>query len=261
MVGPQFRWWVWNENLSTSVPTLAHVPYINLQAFSIALPFAMALVTLWVSKQGRVGGWTVVRNVALVCVLVWPILFLSSLPSLLMALAGVPVSTARIVATWLLIGLACSRRRHRIPAQLPCPPRRPGDDSRRCGRRLLRRGLRRGVPCSSQQCVGSRRCPTTSVPETDSPSTVHGRDHCLRGRHGRGVRRVDRRRVSGNRPTRRPGERYSEPVTGTKLTLPLRVGKLLSVMPGRQSVWGDDRSSFTATQTAIEAPTGAVPPR
>ena len=106
MVGPQFRWWVWNENLSTSVPTLAHVPYINLQAFSIALPFAMALVTLWVSKQGRVGGWMVVRNVALVCVLVWPILFLSSLPSLLMALAGVPVSTARIVATWLLIGLA-----------------------------------------------------------------------------------------------------------------------------------------------------------
>lgn len=102
MVGPQFRWWVWNENLSTSVPTLGHVPYVNLQAFSIALPFAMALVTLWVSKQGQIGGRMVARNVVLVCLLVWPILFLSSLPSLLMSLAGVPVGTARIVATWLL---------------------------------------------------------------------------------------------------------------------------------------------------------------
>ena len=106
MVGPQFRWWVWNENLSTSVPTLAHVPYVNLQAFSIALPFAMALVTLWVSKQGQVRGWIAARNVVLVCLLVWPILFLSSLPSLLLALAGVPVETARIVATWLLISAA-----------------------------------------------------------------------------------------------------------------------------------------------------------
>ncbi|RAV03874.1 hypothetical protein [Mycolicibacter senuensis] len=106
MVGPQFRWWVWNENLSTSVPTLGHVPYVNLQAFSIALPFAMALVTLWVSKQGQIRGWIVTRNVVLVCLLVWPILFLSSLPSLLMAVAGVPVQNARIVATWLLISAA-----------------------------------------------------------------------------------------------------------------------------------------------------------
>jgi hypothetical protein len=106
MVGPQLRWWVWNENLPTSVPTLGHVPYVNLQAFSIALPFAMALVTLLVSKRGQVGGRIVARNVALVCVGVWPILFLSGLPSLLMALVGVPVETARIAATWLMIGAA-----------------------------------------------------------------------------------------------------------------------------------------------------------
>ncbi len=106
MVGPQFRWWVWNENLSTSIPTLGHVPYVNLQAFSIALPFAMALATLGVSRQDQVRARTVVRNVIVVCLLVWPILFLSALPSLLMALVGVPVPIARVVATWLLIGIA-----------------------------------------------------------------------------------------------------------------------------------------------------------
>ncbi|MFZ3267708.1 MAG: hypothetical protein WA622_01920 [Mycobacterium sp.] len=105
MVGPQFRWWVWNEKLSTSVPTLGHVPYVNLQAFSIALPFAMALVTLFVTKPGQVSARTVARNVMLVCVLVWPILFLSSLPSLLMTLVGIRVDTSRIVATWLMIGV------------------------------------------------------------------------------------------------------------------------------------------------------------
>jgi hypothetical protein len=129
MVGPQFRWWVWNENLSTSVPTLAHVPYVNLQAFSIALPFAMALVTLFVSKQGQVGGRTVARNVVLVCLLVWPILFLSSVPSLVMALGAVPVETARIVATWVMIGTAAVvtaaafvgtyRARRDDPAEIP----------------------------------------------------------------------------------------------------------------------------------------------
>jgi hypothetical protein len=103
MVGPQFRWWVWNENLPNSVPALFHVPYLNLQAFSIALPFAMAFVTLLVCKPGQVRGVIVARNVALVCLLVWPILFLSSLPSLLLTLAGVSVETARIVATWLMV--------------------------------------------------------------------------------------------------------------------------------------------------------------
>jgi hypothetical protein len=102
MVGPQFRWWVWNENLSTSVPTFGHVPMLNMQAFSLALPFAMAIVTLVVSKPGRTGGRTVARNVMAVSVLVWPILFLSSLPSLLLTLVGVPVPTARTFSTWLL---------------------------------------------------------------------------------------------------------------------------------------------------------------
>ncbi len=129
MVGPQFRWWVWNENLSTSVPTLGHVPYVNLQAFSIALPFAMALVTLKVSKPGRVSGRILARNVALVCLLVWPIMLLSSLPALLMTLAGISLATARIVATWLMISgagvvtaiafIGAYRARRDNPATIP----------------------------------------------------------------------------------------------------------------------------------------------
>lgn len=129
MVGPQFRWWVWNENLSTSRPTLFNVPYVNLQAFSVALPFAMALATLLVCKQGEIRARIVARNVLAVCLLVWPILFLSSLPSLLMALAGVPVETARIVATWLMVGavgavtavafVGAYQARRDDPAQIP----------------------------------------------------------------------------------------------------------------------------------------------
>ena len=103
MVGPQFRWWVWNEKLPTSVPTFAHVPMLNMQAFSIAIPFAMTFVTLAVSASGRAGSWTIARNVMVVSLLVWPILFLSSLPSLLMTLVGVPISTGRLISTWLLV--------------------------------------------------------------------------------------------------------------------------------------------------------------
>lgn len=105
MVGPQFRWWVWNEDIPNSKPALFGVPYLNLQSFSIALPFAMALVTLLVCKPGQVRGVIVARSVTLVCLLVWPILFLSSLPSLLLTLAGVSVETARIVATWLMVSV------------------------------------------------------------------------------------------------------------------------------------------------------------
>ena len=129
MVGPQFRWWVWNEELSTSVPTLCNVPYLNLQAFSVALPFAMAFVTLIFCKPGQVRGVVVARNVVLVSVLVWPILFLSSLPSLILTTVGVSVETARIVATWLMVGtigvvtaiafVRAYRARRDDPAQIP----------------------------------------------------------------------------------------------------------------------------------------------
>jgi len=105
-VGVQFRWWVWNKDLSTSVPSLGVVPYLNIQALSLGVPFGLALLTLIVSKQPAPSGWRVTRNVVLVCIFTWPVMFLSSLPATLLNLAGVPIVTARLVGTWLLIAAA-----------------------------------------------------------------------------------------------------------------------------------------------------------
>lgn len=107
-VGVQFRWWVWNEELSTSTPALGVVPYLNLQAFSLGVPFGMALATLVVSKRSAPSGWSLARNIALVCIFTWPVMFLSSLPATVMNLAGVPIVTARLVGTWLLIVAAAA---------------------------------------------------------------------------------------------------------------------------------------------------------
>jgi hypothetical protein len=107
-VGVQFRWWVWNQDLPTSVPALGVVPYLNIQAFSLGVPFGLALLTLLVSKRPAPSGWLVARNVALVCIFVWPVMFLSSLPSALLNLAGVPIVTARLIGTWLLIAAAAA---------------------------------------------------------------------------------------------------------------------------------------------------------
>jgi hypothetical protein len=107
-VGVQFRWWVWNEDLSTSVPALGVVPYLNIQAFSLGVPFGLALVTLLVSKRPASNRWLVARNVVLVCIFTWPVMFLSSLPATLLNLVGLPLVTARLVGTWLLIAAAAA---------------------------------------------------------------------------------------------------------------------------------------------------------
>jgi hypothetical protein len=107
-VGVQFRWWVWNQNLPTSVPALGVVPYLNIQAFSLGIPFGLALITLVVSKRPAEGGWLIARNVLLVCIFTWPVMFLSSLPSALLNLAGVSIVTARLAGTWLLVAAAAT---------------------------------------------------------------------------------------------------------------------------------------------------------
>lgn len=129
MVGPQLRWWIWNENLATSKPTLFNVPYVNLQAFSIAMPFAMAFMTLLVSKKRYVSGWVVVRNVALTAVLVWPMMWLTMIPSAIIDWMGASVSTSRIVGTWLMVAtlaavtawafIGAYRARRDDPANIP----------------------------------------------------------------------------------------------------------------------------------------------
>jgi hypothetical protein len=102
-VGVQFRWWVWNEELSTSKPALGVVPYLNIQAFSLGVPFGIALLTLLLARRPGASGWIVARNVALVCLFTWPVMFLSSLPATVMNLAGLSIESSRLIGTWLLI--------------------------------------------------------------------------------------------------------------------------------------------------------------
>lgn len=102
-VGVQFRWWVWNQELPTSRPGLGVVPYVNIQAFSLGLPFGLALVTLLASKFAGTGRWSVVRNIVLVCIGAWPIQFLSSAPATLIDWLGGSIQTGRLIGTWLLI--------------------------------------------------------------------------------------------------------------------------------------------------------------
>ncbi|HET6953098.1 MAG TPA: hypothetical protein VFI47_22140 [Acidimicrobiales bacterium] len=98
-VGPQLGWWLWNNDAPTGAPRLGVVPYVNLAAFSLAIPFGIALLTL-VTARGSSG---VLRRVVLVSVGTLPILFVSSIPTTVLDLAGMTTSTARIVGTWLLV--------------------------------------------------------------------------------------------------------------------------------------------------------------
>lgn len=132
-VGVQFRWWVWNQELSTSQPALGVVPLVNLQAFSIGLPFGLALLTLLVARM-RSGRWQLLRDVIIVCVCIWPLQFLFSAPATLIDLAGASIETGRLVGTWLLIAVcgvvalwafvASYRARTADPASVPAAVRR-----------------------------------------------------------------------------------------------------------------------------------------
>jgi hypothetical protein len=102
-VGPQLRWWVWNQDLPSSVPALGVVPLVNIQGFSLGVPFGLALVTLLVSKRVDASGRRVARHVVLVCVLTWPIQIVPLIPATVIHMAGVSIVTARFVETWLLI--------------------------------------------------------------------------------------------------------------------------------------------------------------
>lgn len=132
-VGVQFRWWVWNQELSTSQPALGVVPLVNLQAFSIGLPFGLALLTLLVSRM-RGGRWRLMRDVVIVCIGVWPLQFLFSAPATLIDVAGASIQTGRLIGTWLLIAVcgavtlwalvASYRARIADPASVPAVVRR-----------------------------------------------------------------------------------------------------------------------------------------
>ncbi|GAA3205239.1 hypothetical protein [Actinocorallia longicatena] len=108
-VGPQLGWWVWNYDAPSGLPRFGAVPYLNLQAFAIGIPFGIALLTPLVARLRP--RWGPVRRVLAVSFGTWPVLFLSSLPSVVIDLAGGSVAFARITGTWLLVaatGLAAA---------------------------------------------------------------------------------------------------------------------------------------------------------
>ncbi|OBH60190.1 hypothetical protein A5686_21595 [Mycobacterium sp. E2479] len=105
-VAPQFRWWAWNTDSSavpTAVPALGVVPLMNIEAFTIGLPFGMALGVQALCKIPHRGGWTLLRDVVLVSLLVWPIQLLFSGPAFLLQAVGVNIVTARFILIWLSV--------------------------------------------------------------------------------------------------------------------------------------------------------------
>ena len=114
-VGPQWGWWVWNRDpeLKSSDPALGPIPYMSLQLFSMALPFAVAYMTMRLNRIPHRGGWFIVRDVVLVSVLVWPVWLVTLLPDTVLSFAGtwVGMSThdathvARLLVSWFMIGM------------------------------------------------------------------------------------------------------------------------------------------------------------
>lgn len=102
-VGPQLRWWIWNYGAPTGRPTLGATPYVNIQAFCIGIPLGMALATRWLATKPGQSGWRTAGNVVLVSLATWPAMFLSSLPSSVLELAGVSADASRIAGTWIVV--------------------------------------------------------------------------------------------------------------------------------------------------------------
>lgn len=92
-LGPQLKWWVWNQEVSTAHPSFSGIPLLNMSAFSVMLPFGIALVTRWLCTVPHRGGWYIVRDVVMTSVLVWPVLFVGSIPP-------PPSSTCWAVRCW-----------------------------------------------------------------------------------------------------------------------------------------------------------------
>ena len=107
-VGPQWKWWAWNTQLSTSTPALGVVPYLNIQAFTIVLPFGLVLCTRLLCKVPHRGGWVIARDVVIVSLLVWPLQFLAALPATVVGLLGGSLDSARYISTWAYIALAAA---------------------------------------------------------------------------------------------------------------------------------------------------------
>ncbi|WP_165702782.1 hypothetical protein [Mycobacteroides abscessus] len=105
-LGAQWLWWVWNTELSTSKPSLGVVPLLNIQVFTIIMPFGVTLVPLLLRRLRHDGAWSIARDVVINSVAVWPLIFLASLPSTVVNLLGGSLESARVLQCWLWVALA-----------------------------------------------------------------------------------------------------------------------------------------------------------
>ncbi len=144
-LGPQWKWWVWNTQLSTSIPALGVVPYLNIQAFTIVLPFGMALGSQLICKVPHRGGWTIARDVLAVSLLVWPLQFVAAMPATIVNLLGGSLSAARFVSAWVYIALAAVFGGYALVGAYRARRARPRARARRCSTRLFSAGLHRRV--------------------------------------------------------------------------------------------------------------------
>ncbi|AOS91791.1 MULTISPECIES: hypothetical protein [Mycobacterium] len=102
-VGPQWGWWIWNDQVPQSHPSMGPIPFTSIELFSIAVPFAIAFVTLLVSRKQPRTGRKIARDIVVVSVLVWPVMMASSMVPTLLDLVGLSLETARSVWLWTLI--------------------------------------------------------------------------------------------------------------------------------------------------------------
>ncbi len=105
MIGPQWHWWVWATNVPSAKPAIGSSPYLNVQAFSIALPFAMALLAQLTKNLAARSAAGVVAAVAIIAVGVWPIIFASDIPWIVPDLLGMGTDDARRLGIGALIAL------------------------------------------------------------------------------------------------------------------------------------------------------------
>ncbi|MEB4209785.1 hypothetical protein [Mycobacterium sp. 94-17] len=102
-IGAQWRWWAWNTELPTSVPALGVVPYLNIQVFTICLPFGLVAVTRVVSTARWPGAGRILRDVVIVSILLWPVILLASAPASIVHALGGSILVARAVSLWVYI--------------------------------------------------------------------------------------------------------------------------------------------------------------
>jgi hypothetical protein len=106
-LGPQLRWWIWNDSLDINKPTLASVPMTSVFIFAALGPAALTLlVRLFVGRKvergERIGGWSLAGRTLASGVLVVPLIGLGSMPG---SAVGDKNNTAQDVVLWLCVAV------------------------------------------------------------------------------------------------------------------------------------------------------------